>query len=53
MLAHRVDVLESRVTGLLRGMPDNPVTEMGLRTELTRNLSFQRVCATRPGTARP
>lgn len=37
MLADRVDVLESRVTGLLRGKPDNPVTEMGLRAELTRH----------------
>lgn len=31
--ADRVDVLENRVTGLLSGHPDNPITESGLPTE--------------------
>jgi hypothetical protein len=34
VLGDRIDVLESRITGLLRGRPDNPITEMGLRAEL-------------------
>ena len=34
--ADRVDVLESRVTGLLRGRPDNPFTEAGLQSEWRR-----------------
>jgi hypothetical protein len=34
--ADRVDVLESRVTGALRGRPDNPITEAGLQSELRR-----------------
>ncbi|MFP5285826.1 MAG: hypothetical protein ACLGI9_08815 [Thermoanaerobaculia bacterium] len=37
MGADRVDVLESRVTGLLRGRPDNPFAEAGLRSEVTRH----------------
>lgn len=32
----RVDVLESRVTGLLQGRPDNPLTESGLASEWKR-----------------
>jgi hypothetical protein len=35
--ADRVDVLESRVTGLLRGHPDNPITEAGLQSEWKRH----------------
>lgn len=35
--ADRVDVLESRVTGLLRGRPDNPFTEAGLQSEWKRH----------------
>lgn len=31
--ADRVDVMESRVTGLLTGHPDNPITESGLPVE--------------------
>ncbi len=31
--ADRVDVMESRVTGLLRGKPDNPITETGILSE--------------------
>jgi hypothetical protein len=34
--ADRVDVLESRVTGALRGRPDNPITESGLPSEWRR-----------------
>jgi hypothetical protein len=34
--ADRVDVLESRVTSLLRGHPDNPITEAGLQSEWKR-----------------
>jgi hypothetical protein len=36
MAGDRVDVLESRVTGLLRGRPDNPITESGLPSEWKR-----------------
>ena len=36
VLGDRVDVLESRVTGALRGHPDNPITEAGLQSELKR-----------------
>lgn len=35
--ADRVDVLESRLTGLLRGRPDNPITEAGLQSEWKRH----------------
>ena len=35
--ADRVDVLESRVTALLRGRPDNPFTEAGLQSEWRRH----------------
>lgn len=34
--ADRVDVLESRVTSLLRGRPDNPLTESGIASEWKR-----------------
>jgi hypothetical protein len=34
VLGDRVDVLESRVTGLLRGRPDNPFAEAGLKSEI-------------------
>lgn len=34
VLADRVDVVESRVTGLLRGRPDNPITETGILAEV-------------------
>lgn len=34
--ADRVDMLESRVTGLLRGHPDNPFAESGLASECKR-----------------
>jgi hypothetical protein len=36
VLGDRVDVLESRVTGALRGHPDNPIAEAGLGSELKR-----------------
>jgi hypothetical protein len=36
VLGDRVDVLESRVTGALRGHPDNPIAEAGLASELKR-----------------
>ena len=35
--ADRVDVLESRVTAILRGRPDNPITEAGLQSEWKRH----------------
>jgi hypothetical protein len=35
--ADRVDVLESRVGSLLRGHPDNPITEAGLQSEWKRH----------------
>ncbi len=35
--ADRVDVLESRLTGVLRGRPDNPITEAGLQSEWKRH----------------
>jgi hypothetical protein len=34
MLGDRVDVLENRVTALLKGRPDNPVTQSGIASEL-------------------
>lgn len=37
MGADRVDVLESRITGILQGRPDNPFKEAGLRSEKTRH----------------
>lgn len=37
VLGDRVDVVESRVTGLLRGRPDNPIAEAGLKSEITRH----------------
>jgi hypothetical protein len=41
--ADRVDVLESRVTALLAGNPDNPITETGVLSELShRGLSSRR-----------
>ena len=36
MGADRVDVMESRVTGLLRGRPDNPIAESGVLSEFRR-----------------
>lgn len=33
MLGDRIDVLESRVTGVLSGRPDNPITETGVLSE--------------------
>jgi hypothetical protein len=36
MGADRVDVLESRVTGALRGRPDNPIAESGILSEFRR-----------------
>jgi hypothetical protein len=35
--ADRVDVIESRVEALLRGRPDNPITETGILSEFKRN----------------
>jgi hypothetical protein len=35
MFADRIDVLESRITALLRLRPDNPIAEMGLKSEIT------------------
>ena len=43
MAGDRVDVLESRVTGLLRGRPDNPITEAGLQSEWKRGGLRSRV----------
>jgi hypothetical protein len=36
VLGDRVDVLESRVLALLRGRPDNPIAESGIKAEWTR-----------------
>lgn len=35
--ADRIDVLESRMKGLLTGRPDNPITESGLPSEIKRH----------------
>jgi hypothetical protein len=35
--ADRVDEVESQATALLRGKPDNPLTETGIRSELTHH----------------
>src|SRR4051812_41760603 len=35
--ADRVDVAESRITGLLRGRPDNVIAETGVKGELTHH----------------
>lgn len=35
--ADRVDVIESRMGALLRGRPDNPITETGVLSEFKRN----------------
>lgn len=37
MGADRVDVVESRAGALLRGRPDNPITETGILSEFKRN----------------
>jgi hypothetical protein len=37
VLADRVDVIESRISSALRLRPDNPIAEMGLRSELKRH----------------
>lgn len=37
LAADRVDVVESRIEALLRGRPDNPITEMGLMSEFRRH----------------
>ena len=37
MAGDRVDVLESRITALLQGRPDNPVTETGVLREFRGN----------------
>ncbi|MDB5221135.1 MAG: hypothetical protein JWO86_9062 [Myxococcaceae bacterium] len=42
MLGDRIDVLESRITGLLRGRPDTP-RELGLRAEIKRHGIRSRV----------
>lgn len=37
MAADRVDMVESMVEAVLRGRPDNPITETGVKAELTRD----------------
>ncbi|MGD9765754.1 MAG: hypothetical protein AB7V27_18825 [Candidatus Binatia bacterium] len=37
VVADRVDVLESRVQGLLTGRPDNPISESGVTSEFRRH----------------
>jgi hypothetical protein len=37
MLADRVDVFENGLGALLRGRPDNPIAERGLKAEITRH----------------
>ncbi|MGE2833357.1 hypothetical protein [Mycobacterium sp. SMC-4] len=36
LYADRVDVAEQRVVALVKGRPDNPISEMGLKAELSR-----------------
>lgn len=43
VLGDRVDVLESRVTAILQGRPDNPFAEAGLRSEWRRGGLRSRV----------
>ncbi|MDB4943252.1 MAG: hypothetical protein JWP97_2786 [Labilithrix sp.] len=43
VLGDRIDVVESRITGLLRGRPDNLLGEAGLRTEFTRHGASSRL----------
>jgi hypothetical protein len=43
VFADRVDVIEGAITGLLRGRPDNPFAEMGLKAEITRHGYRSRV----------
>ena len=43
VLGDRVDVLESRATAILRGRPDNPIAEAGLRSEWRRGGLRSRV----------
>lgn len=42
ILADRIDVYESALGDLLRGRPDNPFAEMGLKTEFRRGGFFSR-----------
>jgi hypothetical protein len=37
MLGDRIDVLEARAEALMKGRPDNPLTETGLASELKQN----------------
>jgi hypothetical protein len=37
IIGDRVDVLESRVEGLMHGQPDNPITETGVLAEFKRS----------------
>ncbi len=41
--ADRVDVVENRITAVLRLRPDNPISEMGLKAELSRGGVRSRV----------
>ncbi len=43
VLADRVDVIERAIIGLLRGRPDNPIAELGLKSEITRHGIRSRV----------
>ncbi len=42
LMADRVDVIESAISSLLKGQPDNPLAEMGLKAELNRPGSLRR-----------
>ena len=37
LAADRIDVAESRVQAILAGEPDNPITELGIRSEFTHH----------------
>ncbi|WP_145725418.1 hypothetical protein [Nocardioides sp. J9] len=41
--ADRIDVVEQTAVALVRGRPDNPVTETGIRAEITRDGLASRV----------
>ncbi|HLS78529.1 MAG TPA: hypothetical protein VK083_17235 [Nocardia sp.] len=43
----RVDVVESRVRGLRRGRPDDPIAETGVRAEFAHNGLLDRLDSTR------
>jgi hypothetical protein len=49
--ADRVDAVESHLTSILRGRPDNPITETGVRSEFSRGGLRARLGKKRTDTA--